>query len=290
MYGMDTIACGATIGFAMDCFEQGLLTLEDTGGIELRFGNAAAMTQMTEQIAKREGFGNVLAEGTLRAAQQIGKGAEDLAVVVKGHDLPAHMPEVKRTLGLIYAVNPFGADHQSSEHDGAYEEDFESYGERLAALDLLDQQPQYGLDSEKIRFALYTQRFYSLADSVNVCQFVWGPAWQLYDCNQLVEMVKAVTGWDVSLWELMKVGERRINMMRAFNVRAGFTRDDDVLPPKLSRPKEGGPSHGFYFDPADLERAKDTYYAMSGWDAQGVPTRGKLEELGISWVADEMGV
>jgi aldehyde:ferredoxin oxidoreductase len=248
------------------------------------------MTQMAEQIAKREGFGNVLAEGALRAAKQIGNGAEDLAVVVKGHDLPAHMPEVKRSLGLIYAVNPFGADHQSSEHDGAYEEDFEDYHERLAALDLLDEQPKYGLESEKVRFALYTQRFYSLADSVNVCQFVWGPAWQLYDCNQLVQMVKAVTGWDVSLWELMKVGERRINMMRAFNVRAGFTRDDDVLPPKLTKPKEGGPSHGFYIDPADLEKAKDTYYAMSGWDTQGIPTRGKLEELGLGWVADEIGV
>ena len=290
MYGMDTIACGATVGFAMDCFEQGLLTLEDTGGVDLRFGNAAAMTQMTEQIAEREGLGDLLAEGTARAARRIGKGAEDLAVVVKGHDLPAHMPEVKRSLGLIYAVNPFGADHQSSEHDGAYEEDFESYHERLAQLDLLDEQPKYGLGPEKIRFALYTQRFYSLADSVNVCQFVWGPAWQLYDCNQLVQMVKAVTGWDVSLWELMKVGERRINMMRAFNVRAGFTRDDDVLPPKLTVPKEGGPSHGFYIDPAELEKAKDTYYAMSGWDAQGVPTRGKLEELGIGWVADEIGV
>ncbi len=290
MYGMDTIACGATIAFAMDCFEQGLLTLEDTGGVELRFGNAAAMTQMAEQIAKREGFGNVLAEGALRAAKQIGNGAEDLAVVVKGHDLPAHMPEVKRSLGLIYAVNPFGADHQSSEHDGAYEDDFEDFQGRLAQLDLLDGQPKYGLDAEKIRFALYTQRFYSLADSVNVCQFVWGPAWQLYDCNQLVQMVKAVTGWDVSLWELMKVGERRINMMRAFNVRAGFTREDDVLPAKLTKPKEGGPSHGFYIDPAELEKAKDTYYAMSGWDAQGVPTRGKLEELGIGWVADEIGV
>jgi len=103
-------------------------------------------------------------------------------------------------------------------------------------------------------------------------------------------MVRAVTGWDVSLFELMKAGERRLNMMRAFNAREGFTREQDVLPAKLSRPKEGGPSDGTFFDPDELEWAKDIYYAMCGWDAQGIPTRGKLEELGLAWVADEIGV
>jgi aldehyde:ferredoxin oxidoreductase len=289
MYGMDTISCGATVAFAMDCFEQGLITAEDTGGIDLRFGNAEAMAQMVEQIALRKGFGDVLAEGTGRAAKKIGNGAKDLAVVVKNHDLPAHMPEVKRSLGLIYAVNPFGADHQSSEHDPSYEGDYESYGERMAMLDLLDPQEEYSLDAEKIRYALYTQLFYSLMDSINVCQFVYGPAWQLYDPNQLVAMARAVTGWDVSLWELMKVGERRLNMMRAFNTREGFTREHDVLPPKLAKPRQGGPSDGMYFDPADLEKAKDTYYAMCGWDAQGIPTRDKLEELSIGWVAEVIG-
>ena len=289
MYGMDTISCGATVAFAMDCFEQGLITAEDTGGIDLRFGNAAAMAQMVEQIALRQGFGDVLAEGTGRAAKKIGNGAEDLAVVVKNHDLPAHMPEVKRSLGLIYAVNPFGADHQSSEHDPSYEGDFESYAGRMAMLDLLDPREQYSLDAEKIRYALYTQLFYSLMDSINVCQFVYGPAWQLYDPNQLVAMARAVTGWDVSLWELMKAGERRLNMMRAFNAREGFTREHDVLPPKLAKPRQGGPSDGMFFDPADLEEAKDTYYAMCGWDAQGIPTRDKLEELSIGWVAEVIG-
>jgi aldehyde:ferredoxin oxidoreductase len=290
MYGLDTISCGATIAFAMDCFEQGLLTAEDTGDIELRFGNAEAMVQMTEQIARREGLGDLLAEGTARAAEHIGNGAKELAVVVKGHDLPAHMPEVKRSLALIYAVQPFGADHQSSEHDPAIGGDFEFYQERLAALNLLEQQPEDGLGAEKIRYALYTQQFYSLMDSVNVCQFVWGPAWQLYDTNQLVAMVKAVTGWDVSLWELMKVGERRLNMMRAFNAREGFTREQDVLPPKLTQPRKGGPSDGMFVDPAELERAKDSYYAMCGWDAQGIPSRAKLEELSLGWVAEEIGV
>jgi aldehyde:ferredoxin oxidoreductase len=289
MYGVDTISCGATVAFAMDCFEHGLLTTEDTGGIELRFGNAAAMVQMVEQIARREGLGDLLAEGAGRAAQRIGRGAEALAVVVKNNDLPAHMPEVKRSLALIYAVNPFGADHQSSEHDPAYGADYQNWPDRMAALDLLDPQSEFNLVPEKIRFALYTQQLYSFLDSVNVCQFVWGPAWHLYGPNHLVEMVRAVTGWDVSLWELMKVGERRLNMMRAFNAREGFTREQDVLPPKLAQPRKGGASDGIFCAPAELEQAKDTYYAMCGWDAQGNPTRAGLEELGLSWVADAIG-
>jgi aldehyde:ferredoxin oxidoreductase len=286
MYGMDTISCGATVGFAMDCFEHGLITTRDTGGIELRFGNAEAMVQMVEQIALRQGLGDMLAEGTGRAAQRIGHGAPELAVIVKNHDLPAHMPEVKRSLALIYAVNPFGADHQSSEHDASYEGDYETYKDRMAMLDLLDPQPELSLEAEKIRYAYYTHVFYSLMDSINVCQFVYGPAWQLYGPDQLGELARAVTGWDISLWEMMKVGERRLSMMRAFNAREGFGRDQDVLPPKLSQPRQGGPSDGMSIAPADLERAKDTYYAMAGWDQQGVPTRGKLEELGIGWVAD----
>ena len=133
MYGLDTISCGATIAWAMDCFEQGLLTLKDTGGIELRFGDAAAMVQVTELIGKREGFGKVLGEGSARAAEILGIG-EDLVVAVKKQELPAHMPQVKRSLGLIYAVNPFGADHMSSDHDTGYE----SYSRRLAEFGLID--------------------------------------------------------------------------------------------------------------------------------------------------------
>ncbi|MBN1661054.1 MAG: aldehyde ferredoxin oxidoreductase family protein [Anaerolineae bacterium] len=289
MYGLDTISCGATIAFAMDCFERGLLTLKDTGGVELRFGNTAAMVHMVEQIGQREGFGDWLAEGTARLADRLGPEARELAIVVKGHDLPAHMPEVKRSLGLIYAVNPFGADHQSSEHDPAYEDEYEYYEARLRQLDLLDPQEPGSLTPEKVRFALYTEQFYSMLDSVNVCQFVYGPAWHLYSPNQLVDMLNAVTGWDASLWELMKVGERRLNMMRAFNTREGFTREDDVLPPKLALPRRGGPSDGLTVPPEQIEQAKDLYYAMCGWDEAGVPTRAQLEKLGIGWVADELG-
>ena len=286
-YGMDTISCGATIAWAMNCFEEGIITTEDTGGIELCYGNADAMVNMTELIGQREGFGDLLAEGSAQAAEKIGNGAEDLVVAVKKQELPAHMPEVKRSLALIYAVNPFGADHQSHEHDPSYPE----YPDRLAELNLMDPQPDHVLNTEKVRYALYTQYLYSCLDSINVCQFVYGPAWQLYGPSQLVDAARAITGWNVSLWELMKVGERRLTLMRAFNAREGMGRDADKLPKKLSQALVGGPTDGVAVTEEELETAKDTYYAMAGWDvATGTPTRAKLDELGLSWVADQLGL
>jgi len=286
-YGMDTISCGATVAWAMDCFEHGILSTEDTGGIELRCGDGDAMVKMVELIGKREGFGDLLAEGSARAAAKIGNGAEDLVVAVKKQELPAHMPQVKRSLALIYAVNPFGADHQSSEHDPSYPE----YADRMAEIDLMDPQPSQVLNTEKVRYALYTEILYSCLDSINLCQFVYGPAWHLYGPSQIVDTVRAITGWNVSLWELMKVGERRLNLMRAFNAREGFGRDDDKLPKKLSKALVGGPSDGISVTVEELETAKDTYYAMAGWDvATGTPTRAKLEELGLAWVAEELAL
>ncbi|MCR4406475.1 MAG: aldehyde ferredoxin oxidoreductase family protein [Anaerolineae bacterium] len=286
MYGVDTISAGATIAWAMDCFERGIITAEDTGGIELRFGNAAAMVKMTEMIARREGFGDLLAEGMVQAARRLGPEAETLVTAVKGNPLPAHMPQVKRSLALIYAVNPYGADHQSHEHDPSYG----GYPERMAELGLLDPQPDDVLNAEKVRYALYTQQLYNLLNTLGLCQFVWGPAWQLYGPSQLVDMVRAVTGWNVSLWELMKAGERSLNMMRAFNDREGFTSAEDKLPPKLFQPLIGGPSDGIAVTEEEMAAALPLYYAMCGWDAEGRPTRGKLAELGLAWVADELGL
>jgi aldehyde:ferredoxin oxidoreductase len=285
MHGMDTIACGATIAWAMDCFEHGLITTEDTGGIELTFGNAEALVQLVEMIARREGFGRVLGEGSARAAEELGVG-QDLVVAVKGSEFPAHMPQVKRSLALIYAVNPFGADHQSSEHDGSYK----SYPDRMAELDLHDPQPGKALNAKKVRYAVYTQWLYSCLDSVCVCQFVFGPSWHLYGPSQLVDAVRGVTGWNVSLWELMKVGERRLNLLRAFNAREGAGSEADVLPPKVFIPLEGGRSDGIAVSAEEVEQAKSLYYRMAGWDETGRPTRAKLEELALGWVAEELGL
>jgi aldehyde:ferredoxin oxidoreductase len=202
------------------------------------------------------------------------------------------MPQQKRSLALIYAVNPFGADHESSEHDFAYTPGSSPVElERMAQIGLTKPQPATDLGPEKVRFALYSQYLYSALDSLDLCQFVFGGAWQLYDSNQVVELMQAVTGWKVSLWELMKLGERRVNLMRAFNAREGIARDHDTLPKKMFQPLQGGKSAGVSVDPAAFERALETYYAMAGWDIEtGIPTRGKLQELDLGWVADELGL
>jgi aldehyde:ferredoxin oxidoreductase len=286
MVGMDTISCGATVAWAMDCFERGLLTLEDTDGIDLRFGDAAAMVQMVERIGRREeGLGYVLGEGSVAAAEALGKG-EDLVAAVKGRELPAHMPQVKRSLALIYAVNPGGADHTVFEHDPCYGD----FPERMAELDLLDPQPAEVLNAEKVRYALYTHRLTSGVDSVCLCWFVFGGAWQLYGPSQIVEAVRATTGWNVSLWELMKVGERRLNLLRAFNAREGTGAEADTVPPKLLIPLQGGVSDGMAVATGEVEAAKALYYQMAGWDEDGRPTRAQLEELALGWVADELGL
>ncbi len=286
MYGMDTISCGATIAWAMNCFEEGILTEADIGGFELRYGDAEAMVRLTEMIGKREGFGDLLAEGSARAAQRIGKGSEDLVVAVKKQELPAHMPQVKRSLALIYAVNPFGADHQSSEHDGSWR----SYPQRMAEIGVTGEavHPRE-LSEEKVRYALTTQHAYSALDSVNMCQFVFGPAWHLYSMGQLAEAVRRITGWEVSVEELQRVGERRLNLLRAFNAREGIGREADQLPKKLHKALVGGKSDGYRVTEEEVEQAKDWYYAMSGWEVEsGMPTRETLERLDLGWVADEL--
>ena len=180
--------------------------------------------KLVEMIANRAGFGNILAEGSERAAQILDCGREFL-ITSKSQEAPAHMPPVKRGLGLIYAANPYGADHQSFEHDPAYESDHEFFKDRLALLGLDKPEESLSLGPEKIRFVKTTQQFYSLMDSLCLCQFACGPACQLYGPAEIVKVVQAVTGWDISIDELLLIGERRLNMMKAFNVRGGFTRD-----------------------------------------------------------------
>ncbi len=226
-YGMDAISCGATIAFAMDCFENDLIGLQDTGGMELKFGNAEAMVEMVSRIARREGFGDLLAEGSERVAAKIGGKAKELLATCKGQEIPAHSPQAKRSLGLIYAVNPFGADHQSSEHDPMYEEGGSDLCfDRLALIGLKTPQAPGSMDDEKVRFAYLTEVFYSALDTYCLCQFVWGPAWTLYGPAEMAAMIKAATGWDVNIAEILAVGERRLNMLRVFNMREGFMRTE----------------------------------------------------------------
>ncbi len=282
-YGIDTISCGATIAWAMDCFERGLLTEADTDGIALRFGDADAMVEMVRRIGERQGFGKLLGEGSAAAAAHLGVG-QDLVVAVKGRELPAHMPQVKRTMALLYAVNPGGADHTVCEHDTSYQR----FPEGVAPLGLLDPQPSTVLNAEMVRFAVYSQQLISCVDALCVCKFVYGPAWQLYDLAQWVEAVRAITGWDVSLWEMMKVGERRLNLLRAFNAREGIGAEADTLPHKLTVPLQGGASDGMAVTQEEFEAARTLYYQMMGWDARGYPQPAKLYELGLGWLVEAL--
>jgi len=286
-YGVDTLSCGATIAWAMEAFESGSLTLEDTGGLDLKFGNSAEMLKLVEMIAKREGFGDILAEGSARAADQLNCGSEFLTTSKK-QEAPAHMPQVKRGLGLIYAVNPYGADHQSVEHDPAYEDDFQTFKDRLSLLGLTQPQERLSLSKEKINFLIRTQQYYSMLDSLSLCQFAHGPAWQLYGPAETLKTVQAVTGWDVTLEELLEIGERRLNMMRAFNAREGIVGEHDSLPDKFfTTPLAGGPTDGYKLDRDQYDQALTEYYRQAGWDSKtGIPLRQTLERLKLGWVAD----
>ena len=285
-YGVDTIAAGATIAFAMECFENGVITTEQTDGLELRFGDAEAMIKALEVMLNAEGeLGRTLGQGSERAARIWGNGADEFLITVKGAEAPAHMPQAKRSLGLIYAVNPFGADHQSSEHDPYYEEGVADLNlNRLKLIGLGEPQPGYSLTPEKVRFAYLTEVFYSMLDSVELCQFVYGPAWTLYGPAETVEMIRAVTGWDITVEELMVVGERRLNLFRTFNAREGLDRKDDKLPKKFFKQLKGaGPTAGIALTNDEIESAIDEYYRLAGWTNNGVPTPQTLERLDIAW-------
>lgn len=297
-YGVDTISCGATLSWAMDCFEKGLISLEECDGIELKFGDAKAMITMLEKTLKREGFGDVLAEGSEKAAERLGKGHEYL-MTVKGQEMPAHMPQVKRSLAVIYATNPFGADHQSSEHDPMYSpnsyngsDDWPGYKVFLSQLGLNKPQRTKVLNEEKIEYALKTQYNYSAMDTMGICQFVYGPAWQLFGPQDIVDLLAAATGWDVSVSDVQAYGRRRLNLMRALNAREGIASDRDTLPQKLfKKALVGGRSDGICLDDAEFQAGLTTYYRQAGWDiSTGIPTRETLQECGLPWVADELGL
>lgn len=288
-YAVDTIACGATIAFAMECYEKGIITRAQTDGVELKFGDADTMIRVLYKIVKGEGeFGRTLGMGSARAAAKWGNGAEDLLITVKGAEAPAHMPQAKRSLGLIYAVNPFGADHQSSEHDPYYEEGIGNFNlDRLKQIGLGSPQPAYSLTEEKVRFAYETEVFYSMLDSAELCQFVWGPTWTLYDGAQTAQMINSVTGWNLTVEDLMAVGYRRLNLFRVFNAREGLTRKDDKLPKKFFKQLQGtGPTAGFALTQQEFDSALDTYYRMAGWTNDGIPTRDTLKKHDVEWAAE----
>lgn len=284
-YTLDTISFGGTVGFVMECYEKGVITSADTDGIELKYGSAESVIKLVEMVGKREGVGDLLAEGTARVAEKWGDNAKELAVHVKGKEFPAHMPQVKASLGLAYACMPYGPDHVSSEHDPAIAAEPLSY--KLLGLGIDKAEDPAVLNYEKSKLFWVTQCDYSIVDSFSLCQFIFGH-WTIFDLNELVDFVNAVTGWNTNLYELMKIGERRVQIFHAFNQREGFTPADDVLPEKLFKPLDNvGPSAGFKVDKEAFMKSRERYYQLAGWDAEtGKVLDTRLIQLGLDWIID----
>ncbi len=284
-YVLDTISVGMTVAFAMECFERGVLTPADTDGVDLRFGNGEALLALTEKIAKREGLGDLLALGSERAAQRIGRGAEQFVLTVKKQEIPMHDPRGKQGLSLAYATAAGGADHQRAPHDPGYEAFHPQGAHALEPLGLCEPLKRLDLSPKKVRAYQYASHYWAMLSSLGVCQLAAVPP-NVLSMTTVTNAMRALTGWDTSLWELLKVGERSKALTRAFNCREGFTSKDDRLPRRLHEAFADGPLTGVRVEPETFQRALRLYHQMEGWDPEtGWPTFAKLAELGIEWAA-----
>ncbi len=287
-YGLDTISTGVSIAFAMECFENGILTTDDTDGLEVSFGNADAMLKLIELIGNRQGVGDILAEGVLRAAKRIGKGAEKFAMHVKGQEIPLHEPRGKASLALAYATSPVGADHVECPHDQLFYPAPNKNLDEAAMLSPLEPIEPTDLNPEKARYFYYLQNTWGLYNVIGVCIFTAWPLGQ-FSMDQLVEYMRAVTGWNTSLYELIKANERSQHLFRIFNCREGFSKEDDALPDRFFEPLENGALKGASLSREDFDKTLETYYGMMGWDPEtGIPTPAKLHEIGLSWAISEI--
>ncbi len=267
--GMDTISAGVTAAWAMECFERGLLTTEDTDGLELRFGDGEALLGCLDLIAGREGIGNLLAEGTRRAAERVGQGTEAFAMHVKGLEMPGYEPRSLKTMALGLAVSTRGACHNRS---SAYEADFSSEVDRLKA------------DDARGAIAMRTEDFSAVLDSLIWCKFLRKAFEDFYE--ESARVYEWVTGWPMTPEELKAAGERINNLKKLFNIREGWTRADDTLPPRvLDEPLPGGVAAGVGLSPDDLDMMIGSYYRARGWTDDGLIPNEKLEQLGLGSLA-----
>ena len=285
-YMLDSISTGMVISFAMECFEQGLLTLEDTDGLDLRFGNAQAMLTMVEWIALRVGLGDLLAEGVMRAAEKIGGAAHKFAIHVKGQELPMHEVRGKYNVGMGYAISETGADHLLVAHDSMLANPDSLPFKNARPLGITEPQPVLSLSAEKMRMFYILEKVTSFEKVIGYCFF--GPAPRSFiQLDEVVESVNAATDWELSLEDILEIGERATNLARVFNAREGFTRADDTLPERLFGPLENGALEGEVYPRADFESALTELYRLKGWDPHtGTPTRERLEALSLGWAAD----
>jgi len=280
-YSLDTISAGMLVSFAMECYENGILTDADTGGLQLNFGNGQAAAELTRMIGEREGLGDLLAQGMVPAAKALGPEAEPFAIHVKGQPFPMHECRTRHGQGLGYAMSPTGADHMHNFWDGSQAN--HPVGEGLQQLGVYDSVPQTELNAAKVRAVMVTSNWQWVHNHLGHCMFI---PWSR---DQIVEIVRAITGWETNIYELLKVAERGVTMARAFNMREGLSRADDRLPGRMNTYFASGQVNEEPIDPEVLEEHVSMFYGMMGWDPEtGAPTLGKLRELDIEWVQEHI--
>jgi len=265
--GLDTISAGSTLGWAYELYEKGILTKGDTGGIELKYGDAHPVLGLLASIAYREGFGDVLADGTAAAAKRIGKGSEQFAIQVKGLELPAYDPRGAKAHGLNLLTANLGADHNSG------------YGsQEVFGVPFPFPVDRFATE-RKGELCKWNQDLTAMVETGIMCTFI--PSLGMTNPEIYGKLLSAATGEKdfadpAFLW---KVGERIFNQERLFNSREGFSRKDDAFPSRFTKDKmPAGPSAGQVFE---LEPLLEQYYQVRGWDKNGVPTPAKIKELGL---------
>ncbi len=273
-YGLDTISTGSSIAFALECFAKGILTAEQTGGVDLKFGDADLVVGLVEKIARREGIGDLLAEGTRVMAQKLGQGSEHFAMNVKGLELPAYDPRAAKITGLAYVTANRGGDHITAYVEGPTFIDMP-----FLLVDDSHIQDPFAVNPREAQVVIDLENALTTLDALGGCKFMG----ILITAQDIVTLVSHATGWDFTVEEFRKTGERIYNLARLYSVRAGIDRSKDTLPGRLMHdPLPAGPAEGMVIEPEMLESLKDAYYEYRGWDkSTGIPTSGKLRELGL---------
>jgi aldehyde:ferredoxin oxidoreductase len=271
-YGLDTISTGAAVAMAMECYEKGLLTSKDLDGLELTWGNHQAIVTLVEKIGCREGIGDLLAEGTLRAAEKIGKGAAEAAIHVKGLELPMHDPRAFNSWAVSYPTVSRGGCHIAAP---TY---WLERGVTFPDLGFPEQLEPSSTEN-KGKWTAVFQDFCEVLESMVTCKFC------LYGgvrSNHVVEMISLCTGWDMDMQEMLKIGERANNIKRLINLKLGFGIKDDSLPERIRSLSLHTGGTGGYIPDVDMDIMLADYYRFRGWSKDGVPTREKFDELDLS--------
>ncbi len=285
LYGMDTISCGAVIAWAMECYQRGILTKKDTGGLELKWGNHAAMVKLTRMIAFRKGFGNLLAEGSYRAAQKLGRGSKRYVMHVKHQEIAAQDGRGQKSMGLANATAARGADHLYAfpvlDEVGFDKAIRERFGAKYLPEIADKLNPKY-----KGLMVKENEDFAVVVESVGICKYgTMIPPTFFYP--DVLKALNLTTGMGLTERDLRTIGERIVNLNRMFNVREGITRKDDTLPNRLTKePAPAGPCKGHV---VELDRMLREYYKLRGWDLKtGLPTEAKLRKLGLGFTIKDL--